>query len=315
MASMSGAASAPAPLEPRPPASEPEDELFATALVVSNPRRERSFLGARFSLGVHALILALVILVPIFWPEAMPNQPDYVRALLYDPPPPPPPPLPKGSALVPKAEPAKPVTPEKPDPKKPKFESPVEPKPEEKPLVAENRPPDTEQFGSEHGSETGLAEGMEVGVEGGQVGGVPGGVLGGVIGGTGTGPVLDYDQPPRLIKQTKPQYPQEAFVKKIEGTVIVQVLIDATGRVATTRVVQSVPMLDAAALQHRLRVGFRPGDQARPARGHHRGHSGHVPDLLAFRALYEDAAPPSQAGPGGRAGNRRAGGGVQGAAG
>ena len=68
---------------------------------------------------------------------------------------------------------------------------------------------------------------MEVGVEGGVVGGVPGGVIGGVIGGTGDGPVLDYDQPPRPIKITKPQYPQEAFVKKIEGTVTVEILIDA----------------------------------------------------------------------------------------
>ena len=36
----------------------------------------------------------------------------------------------------------------------------------------------------------------------------------------GDGPVLDYDQAPRAIKITRPQYPQEAFVKKIEGTAI-----------------------------------------------------------------------------------------------
>lgn len=249
MGFMSGAASTPAPYEPPPP-GPPSDELFATALVASNPPPRRSWWGARVSVVVHTVVLAMVILLPIFWPSALPDQPDYVRALLYDPPPPPPPPLPKGSALVPKAEPAKPVTPEtKPDRERPKFEAPIEPKPEEKPLHAENRPPDTEQFGSERGSESGLAEGMEVGVEGGQVGGVPGGVLGGVIGGTGTGPVLDYDTPPRPIKLTKPHYPQEAFIKKIEGTVIVQITIDANGRVVWARVMQSVPMLDAAAIQ------------------------------------------------------------------
>ena len=250
MASMSGAASNPAPVEPRPTAPEPEDDLFATALVVSNPRRmQRSKWGARVSVGTHLIIVALVVFVPIFWPEAMPETTDYVRAIIYDPPPPPPPPLAKGSSLVQKNEPAKPVTPEKPEVKKPEFVEPVQPKPEEKPLVAENRPPDTEQFGSELGSDTGLAEGMEVGVEGGQVGGVPGGVLGGVVGGTGTGPVLDYDQAPRAIKLTKPQYPQEAFIKKIEGTVIVEIVIDSTGRVVNSRVIQSVPMLDAAALR------------------------------------------------------------------
>jgi protein TonB len=60
---------------------------------------------------------------------------------------------------------------------------------------------------------------------------------------------MDWDQPPRAIKQVKPIYPQDAFIKKIEGTVIVEVLIDSTGRVARTRVIQSVPALDAAALQ------------------------------------------------------------------
>src|SRR5262245_64904041 len=168
MGFMSGAASAPAPLEPRPPAPETEGDLFATALVVSNPKKERSPTGARVSLGLHVLILLSIIFVPIFWPEALPDQTDYVRALLYDPPPPPPPPLPRGSSLVQKPEPAKPVTPDKPDVKKPEFVEPQQPKPEEKPLVAENRPPETEQFGSERGSDAGLAEGMEVGVEGGR---------------------------------------------------------------------------------------------------------------------------------------------------
>jgi periplasmic protein TonB len=258
MGFMSGAASAPAPLEPRPPLPEPEGDLFSTALVVSNPKKERSPLGARVSLVLHVVILSLIVFVPIFWPEALPEHTDYVRALLYDPPPPPPPPLPKGSNLVQKAEPAKPVTPDKPEVKKPEFVEPVQPKPEERPLVAENRPPETEQFGSDQGSDIGVAEGMEVGVEGGVVGGTPGGVLGGVIGGTGTGPVLDYDQPPRPIKLTKPQYPQEAFIKKIEGTVIVEILIDSTGRVIRARVIQSVPMLDAAAVRTVYEWVFSP---------------------------------------------------------
>jgi protein TonB len=103
-----------------------------------------------------------------------------------------------------------------------------------------------------------MAEGMEVGVEGGVVGGVPGGVIGGVIGGTGDGPVLDYDQPPRAIKMDKPQYPQEAFVKKIEGTVEVEILIDASGNVTRARVIQSIPALDQAALQTVYRWRFSP---------------------------------------------------------
>ena len=99
---------------------------------------------------------------------------------------------------------------------------------------------------------------MPGGVEGGVVGGSLDGVVGGCVGCTGDGPVMDYDQPPRPIKITRPQYPQEAFVKKIEGTVEVEILIDIDGRVVRARVVQSVPMLDAAALQTVYQWVFSP---------------------------------------------------------
>jgi protein TonB len=101
---------------------------------------------------------------------------------------------------------------------------------------------------------------MEEGVEGGVVGGVPGGVIGGVIGGTGTGPVPVYnvDRPPRLLRQVKPTYPPDAFTKKIEGTVVVEILIDDTGRVARARVLQSIPLLDAAALEAVRQWVFAP---------------------------------------------------------
>lgn len=73
-----------------------------------------------------------------------------------------------------------------------------------------------------------------------------------------TRPVMDYDQAPRPIKMTRPTYPREAFDKKIEGTVIVQILIDATGRVVRARVIQSVPLLDAAAVRTVYQWAFSP---------------------------------------------------------
>jgi protein TonB len=101
---------------------------------------------------------------------------------------------------------------------------------------------------------------MEEGVEGGVVGGVPGGVIGGIIGGTGTGPVPVYnvDRPPRLLRQVKPVYPADAFTKKVEGTVVVELLIDDMGRVARMRIVQSVPLLDRAALEAVRQWVFAP---------------------------------------------------------
>jgi protein TonB len=238
---------------------EPGVGLFANVLVGSR-RYERTRwqrIGERISLVGHVVVVALIVFVPIFLPAQLPERTDYIRALLYDPPPPPPPPLTRGSSLreLTKPETPKPVV----DSPKPTLTAPVEtPRPVETARVEEGVRPE-DQFGSENGSDLfGDPLGMEEGVEGGIVGGVPGGVLGGVIGGTGTGPVLDYDAGPRLVKQTKPRYPQEAFVKKIEGVVVVEILIDAQGRVARARILKSVPLLDAAALQCVYEWVFQP---------------------------------------------------------
>jgi protein TonB len=238
-----------------------EDHLFATGLSTSGPRPRTRWqrTGVRISLIAHVVIVGLIVFVPIFMPEELPDQGDR-RIVFFDPPPPPPPPLPRGSPLQPekaKPETPKPVTESKP---RPEFTAPIETR---QPQQTAQLQPDAgirpeDQFGSATGSDFGDPLGMEEGVEGGVVGGVPGGVLGGVLGGTGTGPVMDYDSAPRPIKITRPQYPQEAFVKKIEGTVVVEILIDSQGRVVRARVIQSVPLLDAAALQTVYQWIFQP---------------------------------------------------------
>jgi protein TonB len=244
-----------------------EDNLFAAGMLASGTGaptrtlRERLaffWTRSRVSFGMHAAALAAIVLVPIFMPEELPEQGDR-RVVFFDPPPPPPPPMQRGSSMRPeevKPEAPKPITENTP---KPDFVAPIEtPQPEEKPLEPEVGVKPEDQFGSETGSDLGDALGMEGGVEGGTVGGVPGGVLGGMLGGTGTGPVMDFDSPPRVIKQAKPQYPQDAFVKKIEGTVLIEALVDSQGRVSRARVIQSVPLLDAAALQAVYQWVFQP---------------------------------------------------------
>jgi protein TonB len=170
-------------LNSRPPTG-PEEELFAGCLVVSDPHFEKKSLGTGLSLVVHLVVVGSLVLVPILWPEALPDQVDYLRAFIYNPPPPPPPPLPKGSALQ-KQETAKPTTPD-PTPQKPEFVEPQTPKEEAK-LQPEDKLPEHEQFGSDTGSDAGVPEGMEGGVEGGVVGGVLGGVHGGCKRCTGDG--------------------------------------------------------------------------------------------------------------------------------
>jgi protein TonB len=245
------------------PVTRPEVPLFTD--VLEGPGRRRGRFGLAGSIAGHVVLIAALVAIPLVRPVALPpDRRDYIRALLYDPPPPPPPPLPKGSSLRPPTRPAAPGAPTPAPSAKPALVAPMESPPAAQESRPAPGPAESGRFGSETGSDTGVPEGMEEGVEGGVVGGVPGGVLGGVIGGTGTGPVppplpvRDPDRPPRPIRMTKPIYPQEAFIKKVEGTVVLEILIDAEGRVVRARVLHSVPLLDAAAAESVRQWLFAP---------------------------------------------------------
>jgi len=190
--------------------------------------------GAVKALGLALLCRAVALQAPL------PEQRDLLGVLIYDPPPAAAVALPRGSTRAPSSV-EETRTKEHIDP----IQA-AEPKEREE-IELEKDVRTEEPFGSETGSDRGSPLGMDGGVENGMPGGLPGGMPGGVPDGTGTGPVFDYDAPPRLVRQTRPRYPQEAFVKKIEGTVVVEILIDTAGRVSRTRVIESVPLLDEAA--------------------------------------------------------------------
>ena len=65
-----------------------------------------------------------------------------------------------------------------------------------------------------------------------------------------SGPVraADLPVPPRKIADARPVYPEIARQAKKEGTVVIEAVLDTTGRVTQPRVIQSVPLLDQAAL-------------------------------------------------------------------
>lgn len=81
---------------------------------------------------------------------------------------------------------------------------------------------------------------------------------GGVPGAAGHGAVPDFDAPPRILRQPKPGYPQDAFARKVDGTVVLLIWIDATGRVVAARVLESIPLLDQAAREAVLEWQFQP---------------------------------------------------------
>ncbi len=74
--------------------------------------------------------------------------------------------------------------------------------------------------------------------------------------------ILDYDEPPRPVKITQPVYPSLAFEAGIEGTVVLDIVIDRSGRVARAKVKNSVPELDEAALTCVRAWRFKPAKKA-----------------------------------------------------
>ena len=81
-------------------------------------------------------------------------------------------------------------------------------------------------------------------------------------------PLLAQEQPlvagadgvpvPKKTKAVKPAYPAEALAQGLRGIVILDLLIDAQGRVASTSVVRSVPGLDEAAIAAARQWEYEP---------------------------------------------------------
>ena len=67
-----------------------------------------------------------------------------------------------------------------------------------------------------------------------------------------------YDVEPVLVSMQDPVYPESAKQKGISGTVLVRVLVGEDGRVQDTLVIQSVPLLDEAAVAAARTAAFEP---------------------------------------------------------
>ena len=53
---------------------------------------------------------------------------------------------------------------------------------------------------------------------------------------------------PHLQQTSVPVYPPFAVAARVTGTVLLEAIIDQTGRVTSTTIVKSIPLLDAAAM-------------------------------------------------------------------
>ncbi|HSF18254.1 MAG TPA: TonB family protein [Vicinamibacteria bacterium] len=187
------------------------------------------------SAGIEAAVIIALIVIPLLATDSLPIPANTVITFMAPSvPPPPPPPPPPASAPAPAREtPAKTVTAPRPIPTT-DFLAPVE-LPDE--IITEAE------------TETGLL------LAGTESEGVPGGALDGVVGGIPGAPAAEPIRvggeiaPPKKLKDVRPEYPTTARAARVEGVVILEAVIDSRGVVTDVRVLQSVPLLDEAAVE------------------------------------------------------------------
>lgn len=219
---------------PAPPAAS---RLFDDALITSRPLHGRRSTAATVSLLLHAALAVMVVLLPLFVDDSMPEVTGSVRAFFVSPPeapPPPPPPPPKAPARAVANRPQPQATP---------------------PPNAFTAPIDVP---TEIVPEAGLDLGLEGGIEGGVEGGVPGGVAGGIVGGLPA--QLETPPPsrvvrvggaivaPKMVKRVEPEYPPLAVQARLSALIILEAYVDTRGQVREVKVLRGAPLFDEAAM-------------------------------------------------------------------
>jgi protein TonB len=114
----------------------------------------------------------------------------------------------------------------------------------------------------------GVAGGVPGGVPGGQMGGVIGGIIGGVAGSNLPPPprptvkapvrVGGRVKAPQPLMTPPPMYPALARQAKLQGDVVIDAVIDASGNVVEMKVVSGHPLLLTAAMDALRRWKYEP---------------------------------------------------------
>jgi protein TonB len=198
---------------------------------------------------LQTLLVAILILIPLLYTEALPKQ--QLMTFLGAPPPPPPPPPP------PAAAPVKAVKVVQTDIVNGQLRTPTKIPEKVQMIKEEEAPPPV------------MASG---GVVGGVPGGVPGGQMGGVIGGIISStpvavPKVAAPQRVRvsqgvtqglLVHRVQPSYPPLARQARIQGSVVLQAVISKDGSIQNLRLVSGHPMLAPAAIDAVKQWRYKP---------------------------------------------------------
>lgn len=179
------------------------------------------------SFAIHAVVIAVLLAVPILAPAVLPSLrgANIVYAEVAPPPLPPPPPPPVKRVVEP-------------------------PPPAVNPSAAPVTAPDSIRPETGRELETFLPHTADVGIVG-----VTGDLQTAITAPPPPPPssapvrVGGRVRPPSKIRDAAPAYPAIAQAARVEGTVIIDAVIDEQGRVQSTRVLRSIPLLDQAALE------------------------------------------------------------------
>jgi periplasmic protein TonB len=238
------------------PKVEPLHDVFEEAMLEdTSSHQRRSALDWVASIGVHFAVLAVLLILPLYFTTGLDSQ--KLRLTFLAPPvmpaaAPPPAPLSSSAARPTRTMPARVFTPGQ--------------------LTAPSFIPKAVVIlpGSAGAPPDEALMGVPGGIPGGQVGGVLGGILGGGLKGVpppappvAGGPkapvrVGGEVKPPRLIFAPEPEYPVLARQSRLSGLVIIEAVIDEHGAVKGMRVVSGHPLLIPAALSAVSKRRYEP---------------------------------------------------------
>jgi len=242
-----------------PPKMEPLHDVFAEAMLEdSSTHQRRSPFDWVASLAAHVAVLAVLLMLPLFFTNGL-DVHRFNLMFLAPPvtPPAAPPPPPLTASVAPRAVRSVPT----------------------RAFVAGKltAPTFVPQKVLVTPGEASLPE--EAIIPGGVLGGIPGGELGGVMGGvlggalksvpapavpaTASGPkkpvLVGGDvKPPRLIFGPEPRYPTLARQSHISGTVVIEAIIDEHGNVTGMRAISGHPLLVPAAMEAVSKRKYEP---------------------------------------------------------
>jgi len=251
-----------APRAPKKSASAPcsacaaphvRHDLFEESLLeMSTTRPRRRTIDFVLSIAIHFSLLSTLILVPLYFTEAI-DLKQFTQTFLVAPPPPPPPP-PAAPAII-KAVPTRRVF-----MSGGKLLAPTAIPQQIAMIKEEPLPPEV--------SSGGTAGGVPGGVPGGQAGGVIGGIIGSapkslVL----TAPTAAPKAPirvggrvrePQAISRPEPLYPPLARQAKIQGDVIIDAVIDESGNITELQVVSGHALLIPSAMEALRKWRYEP---------------------------------------------------------